>query len=122
MAFTLQGTGETESIRYSEALFLKACSLGSVSACTNRAAGIQKIEGDKGLDCALRTYEKACELEDPWACTMLGFHLADGKGVEKDLQGALQVIQKSCLYGDQDPACRNALILKKQIETALGNE
>ena len=119
LAFTLQLEKYEEYVPYSEALFLKACEYGSISGCTNRAAGLQKYTGDKGLNCAVRTYEKSCSFDDPWSCTMYGYHLAVGKGVKKDLQKSLGVFKKSCRYGEEDPACQRALAFSKQIEEAL---
>jgi hypothetical protein len=96
-----------------DALFLRACGLGLVSGCTNRAAGMDMASD--GHACAIRTYEKACDLNDPWACTMIGFHLVRGTGVEKDYARAKNALSKSCRYGDDDDACRGAKRLLKEI-------
>lgn len=98
----------------SQALFLRACSLGLVSGCTNRAAGMPQ----QAQACSIRTYEKACKLDDPWACTMLGFHLFHGDGVAKDHARARGVLAKSCRYGDEDEACRSAKELLEKIKAA----
>ena len=119
LAFTLQAEEYSSYVKYSEALFLKACELGSISACTNRAAGLQKYEGKASLECAIKTYEKACEFDDPWSCTMFGYQLAVGEGVEKDLNKSLEVFGKSCKYGESDPACTSALKYIGQIEDIL---
>jgi hypothetical protein len=44
----------------SEALFLRACRLGIVSGCTNRAAGMTYLdpENPKSVPCAARTFRK----------------------------------------------------------------
>jgi hypothetical protein len=96
----------------SEALFLKACTLGVISGCTNRAAGMDRPEGDA---CAIRTFQSACDRNDPWACTMIGFHLIRGIGIAKDRGRARQALSKSCRYGDDDPACEYAKRLLKEI-------
>ncbi len=119
LAFTLQSEEYSGYVKYSEALFLKACELGSISACTNRAAGLQKYKGDASLECAIKTYEKACEFDDPWSCTMFGYQLAVGKGVEKDLNKSLKVFRKSCKYGESDPACASALKYIGQTDDIL---
>jgi len=96
----------------SEALFLKACSLGIVSGCTNRAASMDGGHDDR---CAIRTYEMGCDRDDPWACTMLGFHVVRGIGVTQDPERARQVLSKSCRFGETDPACGYAKGLLREI-------
>jgi TPR repeat protein len=105
---------------YSEALFLRACRLGVSSGCTNRAAGIMKLEPDRAgaADCAVRTFRAMCDRDDPWACTMFGLHLARGEGIAPDLDRALEVLKKSCRYGSDDPACSTAENLRKEIDEA----
>jgi TPR repeat protein len=98
----------------SDALFLKACALGFVSGCTNRAARME--DGGRGASCAIRTFDMACERDDPWACTMIGFHLIRGMGVVKDHARARQVLAKSCRFGEDDPACTYARRLMRQID------
>jgi len=112
-----QGGGQEQT---SEALFQRACRLGVVSGCTNRAAGmLTATPGAPAIQhCAARTFEKGCALDDPWACTMYALHLSRGMGVKADPALALRVLEKSCKYGADDPACRNAAALRKQIELA----
>lgn len=101
----------------SEALFQQACQLGIVSGCTNRAAGLFKERRDDAevQACAARTYDKACQADDPWACTMQALHLSRGLGVRQDRQQALKVLGKSCTFGPEDPACAYGQRLKAQI-------
>src|SRR3954469_6852492 len=47
-----------------QALFQRSCVLGVASGCTNRAADSERHEGNA---CAIRTYELACDRDDPWA-------------------------------------------------------
>jgi hypothetical protein len=96
----------------SQALFQRACASGIVSGCTNQAAG---MESGPGQSCAIRTYISACDHDDPWACTMIGFHLTRGIGVDKDHDRAKQAFAKSCRFGDDDDACRAAKSLLKEI-------
>jgi len=96
----------------SEALFLRACALGVMSGCTNRAAGMDRPEGDA---CAIRTFQKGCDRDDPWACTMIGFHLIRGTGIAKDRERARRALSKSCRFGDDDPACEYAKRLLSEI-------
>lgn len=98
--------------RVSEALFLRACALGIVSGCTNRAAGMER---DEGPACAIQTYQKACDRDDPWACTMIGFHLARGIGVAEDRERARQALSKSCRFGESDQACEYAKRLMEEL-------
>jgi hypothetical protein len=105
----------------SEALFLQACRLGIMSGCTNRAAGIEKgnAPDEAAIRCAARTFELTCHAGDPWGCTMLGFHLMNGRGIGKDLDRAHQVLKQACVrYGKDDPACVRAMEMVEQIEAA----
>jgi TPR repeat protein len=96
----------------SEALFLKACSLGIVSGCTNRAAS---MENSGRSDCVVQTFQRGCDHNDPWACTMFGFHLVRGIGIAKDRERARQVLSKSCRFGETDKACLSGRGLLKEI-------
>jgi hypothetical protein len=95
-----------------QALFQKACSLGIVSGCTNRAA---KEDSEQNNSCSIRTYELACNHDDPWACTMMGLHLVRGIGIEKDPTKARKMLSKSCRFGPDDQACRVGKALLKEI-------
>ena len=59
---------------------------------------------DSGHDesCAIRTYGLACDHNDPWACTMIGFHLTRGIGVDKDHDRVRKTLAKSCRFGEDD--------------------
>jgi hypothetical protein len=107
----------------SEALFLRACRLGTMSGCTNRAAGIVTHEPEYrgGDECATRTFRTMCDRQDPWACAMFGFHLKLGRGVEQDLDRALVVLRKTCSLDKDDPACHAALELIADIEASRAN-
>ena len=104
-----------------EPLYQRACSLGLVSGCTNRAAGMLTADADSQAvrHCAVQTFNKACELDDPWACTMYGFHLSRGIGVTPDVNLALKVLEKSCKHGPADPACSGARQLQEEIRNAV---
>jgi|SRR5262245_30880247 TPR repeat protein len=95
-----------------DALFHRACALGVTSGCTNRAA---KMDSGPGVACAIRTFTAACDRDDPWACTMIGMHLARGIGIGKDHERAKQVLSKSCRHGEVDEACRAAKALMKEM-------
>lgn len=111
-----QGGGKPQT---SEALFQRACKLGVVSGCTNRAAGMvaHKPSDESVLRCAVRTYKKTCALDEPWGCTWYALHLARGIGVKADPAAALRVLNSKtpCKYGKNDQACRNAMALKAQL-------
>ena len=98
----------------SEALFLRSCSLGAVSGCTNRAAAIIKDDPE----CSIRTFELACALQDPWGCTMLGSFLSLGFGMDRDTDRALEVLRGSCRLGEVDEACRYAKSIIARIRNA----
>jgi len=98
--------------RVPEGLFLRACALGNVSGCTNRAAA---MDNGSGVSCAVRTFERACDRDDPWACTMMGLHLVHGIGVARNNDLARRALSKSCRFGDGDQACASAKTLLKKI-------
>ncbi len=103
----------------SEFLFLRACKLGVISGCTNRAAGIlSRGETDeKSAACAINTFEKTCEKNDSWGCTMFGFMLHRGMSRPKDDEKALQALSKSCKDGEEDDdACIKAKELIEEIK------
>ncbi len=96
----------------SEALFSRACALGFISGCTNRAASLDSASVN---ECSIRTYNLACDRNDPWACTMIAFHLIRGIGVDKDYARARKALSQSCRLGEDDEACRYAKALLKEI-------
>lgn len=105
-----------------EPLFQRACSLGVMSGCTNRAAGmfVASPDDESVRQCVTQTYAKACELEDPWACTMYGFNLSQGIGTPPDSTKALKVLGRSCnKHGTKDPACTAAIQLQQKIQDKL---
>ena len=115
-ALRVQGLRRDEAA--SEALFLRACSLGVVSGCTNRAAGMTKdgTEGEAVTRCAVRTFERTCHANDPWGCTMFGFHLIKGLGIDRDPDRAARVLRLACArFGEEDPACARAQELLEQL-------
>jgi len=93
-----------------QALYLRACKLGVVSACTNNAAGKSNISpDDKTAKCAADTFEKTCLRNDSWGCAMYGLALGNGLGRKPDTNEALKVLQKSCaISGNDSPACQSA--------------
>jgi TPR repeat protein len=103
---------------YSEALFFRACRLGSRTGCTNRAAGMMNAEPEREavLRCATRTFQLMCESDDAWGCTMFGSSLMRGAGVRQDLELARKVLPKGCRHGSEDPACVNAQQLLRSLE------
>ncbi len=109
---------------YSEALFLRACKFGVPSGCTNRAAAIFRVKTDDptSVKCAVDTFEKTCEFDDPWGCTMFGLALFQGISREPDFEKALQVLSKSCKYGDEDPACQRAREIIEKIKKSERNK
>lgn len=114
LGHVIQEAGQDNTEDLYEYLFFKACKAGEPSGCTNRAAAMI----DQDFDCAVRTFEKTCQLEDPWGCTMLGSFLALGKGMPVDLPRARRVLGGSCKYGESDPACSAALRILEHVEAS----
>lgn len=109
----------------SEPLFLRSCKLGIFSGCTNRAAAMFNLEAtdSEAVKCSVNTFEKTCDKDDPWGCTMYGLVLAQGTGRPQNLDEALKVLSKSCKFGTDDEACQEAKRLEKQtLELKGGNK
>jgi hypothetical protein len=102
---------------YSEALFLKACSLGGASGCTNRAAGIIVHPPHDAVPwpCVNRTFDAMCRQDDPWACTMWGKSLLQGLGMAPDIARARQVLPRGCRLSEDDDACVAARKLLAEV-------
>ena len=103
---------------WAEPLFYRACAMGSVSGCTNRAAGLEVLRpnDEKVPACAARTYEKTCAHGDPWGCSIYGLNLMKGKLMARDLKKAREVLGRSCKHGPEDPACQAAQNLLSQLD------
>lgn len=100
-----------------ETLYQRSCTLGIMSGCTNRAAGlVSQRPNDSAADmCAAKTFSIACASEDPWACTMYANFLIKDKSVPGHEDMALAALAKSCKFGPDDPACSYAMDLKAKI-------
>jgi hypothetical protein len=100
------------NVKLADNLFLRACSLGIVSACSNRASSMSSTESA----CQVRTYEKGCNRSDAWACLTLGMYLARGMGVERDLPRARKLITESCELVDDEEWCAYGLDMLMEID------
>jgi hypothetical protein len=100
-----------------DVLYHRSCKLGVASGCTNYAAGlvVNKKGNPEKQSCALKTFEHACALDDPWGCTMFAFELTQGSDTEQSRTRALAALEKSCRYGTKDPACDNGKHLQEQL-------
>jgi hypothetical protein len=98
--------------KLADTLFLRSCSLGVISACSNRASSMSSDEAK----CQVRTYEKACNRRDAWACLTLGMYLARGMGVDRDLPRARQLITESCDLVDDEEWCSYGLDMLMEID------
>lgn len=102
-----------------QALFYRSCKLGITSGCTNRAASISEVNPKDAAQqkCATDTFEKTCDRNDPWGCSMFGFALYQGIGRPKNNSEALKVLKKACaISADKSgSACKNANDLVEMI-------
>lgn len=101
-----------------EILFQRACKLGVASGCTNHAAAMLPQPPVKvaAQSCPARTFERTCAANDPWGCSMLGFILGQDKANARNRQRALEALKKSCRFGEEDPACRAANGIRKDLQ------
>lgn len=102
---------------YTGALHWRACKLGIISGCTNRAAGLLRDMNDASATCSSSTFEKTCALDDPWGCTMYALSLWKGTGgIKVDLEKAKTAAKKSCKFNETDPACEAGKNIIEAIE------
>lgn len=94
-------------------LFQRACRLGSMSGCTNRAA--ERMSEEDQQSCAARTFEATCRAGDSWGCTMSARYLAGGVVVAQDFPRALRALDQACRFGLKDSACVDAIKLRIEI-------
>lgn len=108
-----------------EQFFQRSCELGIASGCTNRAAGMLSFTEHLTAEqkkCIFSTFEKTCDWRDPWGCTMFANQLISEENTEPNYKKALNVLNYSCKYGNDDPACQSAKELRKFIGTKIKNE
>ena len=95
------------------ALFARACTHGSASACTNWTAGLVIADNPSSdpntpsySSCQKRSLEIACLRGlDPWGCTMFAHALAVGGPTAADKEKIKRAAVIACRFGDEDPAC-----------------
>lgn len=104
-----------------DALFVRSCKLGIASGCTNFTAGLPDGKKDKPevRACTLQTYERTCGHNDPWGCTMYAFELTRHNHSAADRTKALAALAKSCLNGQDDPACNYGHALRQRLQMPL---
>lgn len=77
-------------------LFERACVLGSPSGCTNTAAMIWTSEpSDEETTCAMRLFERACQVKEHFACGMVPRLLLQ-RGEAADVERAHNLLVKHC--------------------------
>jgi len=112
----------TEDYTISRNLFKHSCKLGLPSGCTNAAAGMLHVDQSAEGTCILEAFRGACDLKDPWGCTMEAIMLSDKRYidiVERDFEAALEALKGSCTFGLSDPACSGAKEIEDMILTAM---
>lgn len=118
LALTVQKTkGPFHEV--SELLFARSCELGVSSGCTNRAAAMLELNAydPDAVKCAADTFEKSCERNDAWGCTMFGSVLIEGLGRSKDTVRARTFLEKACAVSRESDACRKGKALAERIGT-----
>ncbi|WP_173911626.1 hypothetical protein [Acinetobacter sp. Marseille-Q1618] len=116
--FTALNLQQAKQTQTSEQLFQRGCELGVASACTNRAAGAMTFVDSLTLErkqCITRTFEKSCNWNDPWGCTMYAAELINNDDSKQTYDKALDALIMSCVYGKSDPACVRGMEIKQYI-------
>jgi TPR repeat protein len=77
-------------------LYGQACVLGAAIGCTNYAATIWAGQAsDAQLACARRTFEKACSVNEPFGCGMVGRLMLESTDSPSYAEGR-RYLEKSC--------------------------
>ena len=77
-------------------LYRRSCVLGAAVGCTNYAAGIWAGQAsDAQLACARRTFERACSVNEPFGCGMVGRLLLESTDAPSYAEGR-RYLEKSC--------------------------
>jgi hypothetical protein len=107
-------------------MFLKACDMGSGSACG--FAGSLNFYGKvrkQDFTLSLKLQTRGCDLNDGTSCNMLSRHYENGLAVKKDINKAIQLRQQSCDLNDSG-GCEDlaadyykGTYIKKDIDYAL---
>ncbi|HEY1691814.1 MAG TPA: tetratricopeptide repeat protein [Polyangiaceae bacterium] len=85
------------------------CQGASPDACTARAlAAWAEADDDRQVACVARTLTDACSLGDPRACGFAGRMALDGRGVAKDAEKGVAMLEHACDEG-QELACMAAI-------------
>ncbi len=90
---------EVEPLSRGEAvsLYRRSCLLGLANACTNYAATVwARDHSVEELECARRTFAKACVAEEPFACGMLGRIAFDRATSPAEFERAGRELQAAC--------------------------
>jgi TPR repeat protein len=65
--------------------------------------------------CPARSFERTCAANDAWGCAMYGLILSRDKSDPRNSKRALDMFEKACQFGENDPACRSATSLKRDL-------
>lgn len=77
--------------------YRRACLLGLANACTNHAAKIWAGDlTDEQLQCARRTFEKACAVEEHFACGMLSRLALAAASSPAEVEKVHEALEASC--------------------------
>lgn len=80
--------------------FFRGCELGEANACTNYGATIRQgydgVVSEAELRCSLELFERACEVEEVWACGMLGQAHVAGEGTAADPERGERILVGAC--------------------------
>ncbi len=124
LAYAVQQARVSE--RASETLYQRTCALGEPSGCVNRAAGMMNVDRKEPdvLRCTARTFERACEFDDIWGCSMSGLSLWRGLGVEEDRARAVVALAKACAdpADQQHEACLAAKSMLRELQREAAPE
>lgn len=108
-----------------EQVFQRSYEFGIASGCTNRAAGMldyKKHLTTEQKKCIFSTFEKTCDWRDPWGCTMFADQLISEENTKPNYKKALNVLNYSCKYGNDDPACQSAKELREFINSKIKHQ
>ena len=126
LAYNIQQNENPNEVAY-ESLYAKSCEFGMPLGCTNRAAGILNMEHtakgsssiENPLKCLAETFDKTCEENEPWGCSMSGLVHWQGEGTVKNNELAVSKFEKACELWPESEPCDNSMFMMGQIKLEM---
>jgi hypothetical protein len=116
------GLGVAKDHDKGDALLARGCTGGDPWSCRFQATQYEFGKNGYRRDQALtfQLEKRACALGDQHGCVRAAVALTEGTGVDKDLDGALKLLDKACDAGDEG-ICKRANGLRGNVASRAGS-